>query len=223
MMNRSIFAILSLALVSTALATTTPQATPDDLANDAQRNALELRHYTWKMQLETTAEDAQQPVKLYAMRYDDNGNLQKKLLSGEADNKAAWYAIRGRVKKKRARELNEWTTRLAEMVKLYTTPTRGQLLDFYTKARSTATADGTVRFTAIGFLGTDDTATFWVDSASQTPNRFGFSTTLDGFKVMGEVEYGELTDGTRYARKVRVEVPERQVRAVVETFDYIRQ
>ena len=222
-MHRPIFAVLALTFMVLASASAALPVTPDHLVDASQRNAQELRHYTWKMQMETTLQDALQPVKLYAMRYDDNGNLQKSLLSDKPDDTAAWYAIRGRIKKKRARELSEWTARLAEVVKLYTTPTRGQLLDFYTKARSTSTADGTVRFTALGFLEPDDTATFWIDPATRTPSRFGFATTLDGFKVLGEVEYGQLTDGTCYARKVRVEVPEKKVRALVETFDYVRQ
>lgn len=223
-MRRSTLTVLITVLVAAAAAASAGSSvSAERLADAAQKNAAALRQYSWKMQMEMTADDAVQPAKVYHVRYDDHGNLQQTLLTKQEPNKAAWYAIRGRIKKKRERELGEWSVRLAEQIKRYTTPTRGQMLDFYGKAKTSKTADGAIRYTALGFLEPDDTATFWIDAASGQVDRFGFMTMLDGLKVLGEVEYGRLDDGTRYAENITVEVPEKRVRAVVETFDYIRQ
>ena len=88
--------------------------------------------------------------------------------------------------------MKEWAEELADVVKTYTTPTPGMMLEFYAKAKMTPEADGTVKIAGTGFIRPGDTATFWIDQQTKGARRFTFTTTLDGDPMMGEVQYARV-------------------------------
>ena len=95
------------------------------------------------------------------------------------------------------------------------------MLDFYAKAKMTPEAD--VKIAGTGFMQLGDTATFWIDQQTKGARRFTFTTTLDGDPIRCEVQYARVKDGPSYAAQTVVDVPEKKVRAKVETFDYVKQ
>jgi len=199
-----------------------PVAMTSGYAQEAQQNASLIRQYSWKMRVEVTAKDEPRPPKLYQMRFDHDGKLQKTSLTAEEKQKKQ-RGVRGRVQKKKMSAVKEWAGELAEVVKKYTTPTPGTMLDFYAKAEMTPEADGSVKVAGTGFMQPGDSATFWIDQQTGGVKKFTFTTTLDGDPMTGEVQYSRVQAGPSYAAQTVIEVPAKKVRAKVETFDYVKQ
>jgi len=199
-----------------------PVAMASGYAQEAQQNAALIRQYSWKMRIEVTVKDDTKPPKIYQMRFDADGKPQKTLLTAEEKQKKM-RGVRGRVQKKKMKAMKEWAGELADVVKKYTTPTPGTMLDFYAKAKTTPEADGTVKVAGTGFMQPGDSATFWIDQQTGGVQRFTFTTTLDGDPITGEVQYSRVQTGPSYAAHMVIEVPAKKVRAKVETFDYVKQ
>ena len=57
------------------------KAMAQQFGQSAKANAAALRMYTWQMRVEVTLKGDPKPAKLYAMRFDSNGVIQKTLLN----------------------------------------------------------------------------------------------------------------------------------------------
>jgi len=199
-----------------------PAAMAKRYAESARQNADLMKQYSWKMRVETTVDGKTRPAQIYQLRYDRDGKLQKTPLTAPEQVKKK-RGIRGAIQKGKIEDFQEWTGQLAEVVQEYMTPSPGTMMDFYAKARMSPAPDGTAEASAGDFLRKGDRATFWIDKGTHAPVRFDFVTTLDEDAVEGKVEFGQVTDGPRYAGRVTVSVPARKVTAKVENFDYMKQ
>lgn len=190
-------------------------------AANAKQNATLLRQYSWKMRVEPTVKGETKPPTVYQLRFDLDGKLQKTVLTAPPPPEAK--GLGKRIKEKKIEEMKDWAGDLADLVKKYMAPTPGNMMDFYAKAAVAPEADGTTRVSAGSFLQPGDTATFWIDKATNVPVRYAFTTALEGDPVEGKVDYGQVQGGPQYAARVVVSVPAKQASAKVETFDYLKQ
>lgn len=188
----------------------------------AKTNGALMLQYSWKMRIELTIKGETKPAMIYQMRFDLDGKLQKTLLTAPQKQKKR-RGLRKRIAKKKIAQVKEWANKLTGLVKRYSTPSPGVMLDFYTRASFTPLEDGTLQIQAGGFLQAGDKATFLHDSQSQQLKQFIFSTTLDGKNVLGTVEYAQVSNGPTYAARTVIQVPGKQVTAVVENFDFLKQ
>lgn len=187
----------------------------------AKTNGALMLQYSWKMRIELTIKGETKQPWLYQMRFDLDSKLQKTLLTAPQQKKRR--GLRKRIAKKKIAKVKAWANNLTDLVKKYTTPSPGVMLDFYTKASFTPLEDGTLEIKAGGFLQAGDKATFLHDSQTQQLKEFTFSTTLDGENVVGTVEYAQVSNGPTYAARIVIQVPGKQVTAVVENFDFLKQ
>ena len=192
----------------------------DQYAAKAKENATLLRQYSWKMRIETTIKGETKPAAVYQLRFDLDGKLQKTLLTAPAEEPSG---LGKRFKAKKQKEAKEWAEDLAEVVKRYLSPSPGNMMDFFAKAKSAPAKDGTAQVTASGFLDPGDTATFWVNRETRQAVRYAFSTKLQGDQVQGKVDFRQVPDGPHYPARILVQVPAKQASAKVETFDYLKQ
>ena len=199
-----------------------PATMAQEYGKAASANAALMRQYSWKMRVEMTRKGEVKPAKMYHVRFTSDGTLQKTPLTSDKPQKKT-RGIRGRIKKKKIKEAKEWAAEVAEVVKKYSAPSPGTMLDFYNKAKVNLVDDGSVKMTAAGFLQPGDRATFWLDRQTKAPIRFSFITRLAEDSVRGQIEFGQLADGLRYADRTAIQVPTREVSAIVETFDYAKQ
>jgi hypothetical protein len=127
--------------------------TPDERAAIAKkspsrrrRTPLRSRH-SWQMRVAVTAKGDAKPPKLYAMRFDMDGKIEKTELTAEAPPEGRERGLKGRVKEKK----------------------------------------------------------------------------LDGDPVDGQVQFASLSGGPNYAAKTTLNVPAKQVSALIENFNYSQQ
>ena len=120
-------------------------------------------------------------------------------------------------------QAKELVAKLMGLHRRYTTPTPVTMMDFFGKAKYQVLNDGTVQFSAAGFMQANDRATFWFDQQSHQPRRFKFSSSLEGAAVEGLVEYTKVAFGPTYAGRTTLKVPGKKMSAKIENFDFIKQ
>ena len=89
-MNR--FAVAAaIAVTSVALSAQSPDlaAKIQKFGEGAKANAAALKAYSWKQRVQVTLKGEAKPAKLYQMRYDVDGKLQKTALTAECAQEGA--------------------------------------------------------------------------------------------------------------------------------------
>lgn len=156
--RRVALAILSTGMIVAGLAGAQeqdPALQALSFSDAAQQNARALMQYTWKMSVQVKVDGTAKPGRLYHMRYDSQGTLHKTPLSEPQDPKKP--GVRGRVQKKKQEAAKEYATSIAELVRNYSSPSTGTLVDFFKKATVIPRPDGTIEINGGGFLAQGDT------------------------------------------------------------------
>jgi hypothetical protein len=186
----------------------------------ATANAALLRTYSWQMSVQPTIKGEQKPAAVYQLRFDVNGVLQKTLMTAPPPPPTG---LGKGIKEKKMAEAKEWGNDLADLVKKYMTPSAGTMLDFYSKATSQTDATGLVKVSGTAFLQPGDNVAYFIDPTTNSPKQFTFSTSLSGDAVTGTVTYAVTNDGLKYAAQVQISCPAKNVVAVVQTYNYVKQ
>ena len=189
-----------------------------DYAKSAKENADLLRQYTWNMRVSMTKDGDTKPPQLYLVRFTIDGTLQKTLLTPAPELHGG--PIMRTIEKEQMVLAKEQADKLAHIVKEYTTPSPGTMLDFYMKAKYVPGADDTLEIEGSDFVTPGDKVDFWVDKKTKKPHRFTFRTSMDGNPLTGVVNYEQVTGGPHYAARIEINMPNDSESAVVETFNY---
>ena len=191
-------------------------------SESAKKNIALMMKYSWKMRIQLTIKGESKDPILYHMRFDTDGKLQRTLLTMPKPKKKR-RGLRKRIAQRKIAELKEWAGKLSDLIKKYTMPTPGTMLDFYMKANFILQSDGLLRIHGRDFLQQGDSVTYWHDSQSQQLKRYSFDTNLEGDDVQVAVEYGLVSSGPAYAARMIVKIPVKQIEAKIENFDFIKQ
>jgi len=187
-------------------------------AKSAKENAALLRQYTWNMRVSVTKDGEQKPVRLYLVRFTLEGTEQKTLLTPAPELRGGPFMRM--IEKKKMEEAKKQADKIAEVVKQYTTPSPGTMLDFYTKAKYTPAPGDMLEISGADFVSAGDTAEFWVDKKTKKPHRFAFSANMDGNELTGTVHFDQVPKGPLYAARIDLGISGDDESAVIETFNY---
>lgn len=221
-------AIISFLVAAASAAVVAQPPDPAQMAmqfgDNSKKNAKALRQYSWKMRTEVTVKGEPKSLQLYQMRFDADGRPQKTPISGEqVEKKKVRGPVRKRVVKTKISKAKEYVGKVTELVQSYNHPSAGTMLDFFNKATFTPTSGGLVEVKGGDFLQPDDEATFWIDAATGTARTFSFRTTMEGDPINGQVDFETLQNGPSYAARTTISMPAKNLKAVVENFDHLRQ
>ncbi len=186
----------------------------------ASANAALLRTYSWQMSVQATIKGEQKAASVYQLRFDPSGVLQKTLMTAPPPPPTG---LTKSLKAKKIKEAKEWNEDLADLVKRYMAPSTGNMLDFYSKAKSETLSSGLVKESGKAFLQAGDSVAFFVDPTTKSPKQFTFSTSLQDDPVSGTITYGSTKDGLKYAAQIQIACPPKEVKVVVQTYNYIKQ
>lgn len=189
-----------------------------DYAKSAKENAALLRQYTWDMRVSVTKDGDTKPARLYLVRFTVDGTEEKTLLTPAPELRGG--PIRRTIEQEKMVLAKGRADKLAGVVKKYTTPTPGAMLDFYMKAKYTRSADGMLEISGTDFISPGDTAEFWVDEKTKKPHRFAFTTSMEGKPLAGTVTYEQVPSGPLYAGRIDLTISAKEMGALIETFNY---
>jgi hypothetical protein len=186
---------------------------------------MAIRNYIWTQRTEIVVDEEAKPAQLHLIRFDAEGELQRTPLSAPPEEKKK-RGVRGRIQKKKEKKAKEAAQAVSELVKKYTFPSAGTLVDFFQRATfapGTEAMKGTVQVLGSGFLMPGDSVSFWIDPDTGEARRFTFHTRLNGNSVDGTVNYRTVPDGPAYPARTVVNISEEEVRATIENFDFREQ
>lgn len=232
MSSKSAAATLFVAAAMSLTSFSTPRAAdaPDvatavqQFGQAAKANAVALKAYSWKMRVAVTLKGQAKPAKLFQMRYDRDGKLQKTELTAAAPPPPKQRGLRGRMLKRKVAEAKEYAADLAELCKGYLAPSAEVLQAFFARATTAQTPGGTLQLSADGVISPGDRLTYEIDAQTHALRRIAFHATLDGDPVDGSVEMSSVPGGgPNYAARTIVKAPGKNLMATIENYEYVRQ
>jgi hypothetical protein len=164
-------------------------------------------------------------VSLKLVRFDMDGKLEATDIGGTEPPKKK-RGIRGKVQKSKLKAAKETAEEVAQIIQAYTVASPGTLVDFFQKAtfdHGKGKMSDTIKVKGRNFVNQGDSVIMWVDSTSHLVRKLEFRTLLEEDRLDGIVDYKTLEDGLSYAARVVIKIPARELRAVLEHFDYDRQ
>ena len=184
-----------------------------------QENAQRTRDYSWTSRTEVKVEGEVKSIKTEIVRFTVDGELQKTTIN-ESSAKSP-RGIRGKVAKKKKKEMKNWMTDLGEVLQAYSLPTAGNLLDFLNKA--TVSPDGAGRrLDATDVVQKGDRMSVWI-GANHKMVKTEVTTQHDGSHVKLMTDHDTTPDGLDYVARTTIVVPDKNVEMTVENFSYERE
>jgi len=198
------------------------KAMAQQFGQSAKANAQALRMYTWTMRVEVTLKGDPKPAKLYAMRFDADGKVEKTPLTPDAPQEPT-RGLKGRIKARKVAELKEWAGDLADLCKGYLAPSPPLLQSFFAKVLTAPAPGGFVQLYATDVISPGDKLVYEIDPRTQAINRVMFNALLEGDPVDGTVEFASVPGGgPSYAARTTVNAPAKKITAKIENFQYTR-
>ncbi len=156
-----------------------------------QENQRALRQYTWKQrtELQLKGEVKNERVKLV--------RLQKTPL-GSGPAPAERSGLRGRIRRERQEDTQEYLQRVMQRVVRYLYPAPASLSTLFEKAEvweGKGETSGTVQVRVKDFVIQGDSMTFCVDVASHKPRKLEVTSSLDDDPISVASEYGACRTG----------------------------
>jgi hypothetical protein len=223
--QRSLAVTIFLVLLATTVSAQSSdmKAMAQSFGQGAKANAQALRMYAWQMRVAVTLKGDEKPAKLFAMRFGEDGAIEKTALTPAAPPDET-PGLKGRIKRKKIAEFKEWAGDLVDLCKGYLTPSPALLQSFFAKVMTTPAPGGFVQLSAEGVISPDDKLTYEIDPKTQAINRVLFHATLDGDPIDGVVNFANVPGGgPSYASTTTVNAPKKNLTAKIENFGYARQ
>lgn len=193
-------------------------------AQAQQKNAAELRQYTWKSRTEVRKGSETKSVQLNQMRFDIDGILQQTQISA-TQQELPTRGLRGLIAKKKKEEFVNTVTSLGELAKSYSKLSPEKMKQFFENAVFTPEknpAQNLLRIQAKDVLQPGDMMTIWVDIATQKQRKIEIQTTFDKNPVRIVSEFQDLTNGPTYMARSVIDYPNDELVITTDNFEYER-
>lgn len=191
----------------------------DKVSQARQQNAMKTRDYSWTQRTEVKLKGETKSLKSDIVRYTVDGELQKTPIDETSAKKPK--GVRGKIAKKKAGEMKDWMAELGEVLKAYSLPTAGNLLDFLNKAAVSPDGEGR-KLEASDVVVAGDRMSIWID-ANHKMTKTEVSTQHDGSDVKLETDHATTPDGLDYTARTTILVPDKGVEMTVENFSYQKE
>ncbi len=184
-----------------------------------QENAQKTRNYSWTQRTEVKVKGEVKSLKTEIVRYTVDGEMQKTPIDETSAKKPK--GIRGKVAKKKIGEMKDWMAELGQLLKAYSLPTEGNLLDFLNKASISPDGAGQ-RLDAGDVVQPGDRMSVWI-GGNHKMTKTEVSTQHDGSDVKLMTDHETTPDGLDYVARTTIVVPDKGVEMTVENFSYQRE
>jgi hypothetical protein len=201
------------------------QINTDQLSLEISRvdsaNTEQLKQFIWKKASTVTVDGEVKVTSLSEFSFDDKGELQVGNIKTETTVKEK-RGIRGRVQESNAEESVDYLQKALELSIAYTYMTKGQLLDFFGKAKITE-KDGVIEATASDVYIKGDSLTIRLESSTKLFLSKKFSSMLGEDPINGVIEYAKFSSGISHASKSTLNLPGKNAVITSENKDYTQR
>lgn len=201
-----------------------PSANAIRVSEARQANAALLRQFAWESRTEILRKGEVKDVRIDAMSYGPDGQLQRNNLS---DDKAP---VRGLIFRRlaaarQAREIKDYLEGLRGILEQYTLPNPGAVQDFLDRSAATGpNAQGLFQLTGRNVVQPGDTFTMWINPQTRQPVSVQVSTTFNGDPVTLNASYRTLApSGPNYVEFANLHAPAKRLEVQVHNYNYYRK
>ena len=216
-MKRFVIAAIALSIIgSTPVWAQSNAQIAEKITAARAENAKKTVNYSWTRRTEVKVKGEVKSTVTELVRYDVDGEMQTTPIS--QDKAKAPKRLKGKIAKKKGGEMKDWMAELGQVLKKYSLPTTGNLVDFLDKAKVEKGADG-IQLTAVNVVIPVDSMTMWVDGDFQLI-KTEVTTEHDGADVQLNTDHATTPDGLDYVARTVIVVPDKNVEMTVENFSY---
>ncbi len=214
--------LLSLSLLFFVLQVTHAQTDKDKLAlaiNAAdEANTQKLKSYIWKRKSDVSIDGQVKLTTITEFSFDDQGKVQAKLVDAESSVKQK-PGVRGKMQQSAAEDKAAYVQKALELALAYTFMTKGQLMDFFSKATVTDKGDS-LEATGENVYVQGDKLTIIIDKKSNLYIRKTFSSLLGKDAVSGDVNYEKFSNGVNHNSTTVLDMPAQKMKINAINQDY---
>lgn len=185
-------------------------------ADDA--NTEKLKAYIWKRKSDVSIGGEHKVTALTEFSFDDQGKLQAKMVDAESSVKQK-PGLRGRAQQNAAEDKMDYVGKALELSLAYTFMTKGQLLDFFTKA-TVSEKDGVIEATGADVYVKGDKLTILIDQKTNLYTKKTFSSLLGKDPIDGEINYEKFSSGVNHGSTTVLNMPAQKMKIDAKNQDY---
>jgi hypothetical protein len=183
-----------------------------------EANTEKLKGYIWKRKSDVSIDGQVKLSTITEFSFDDQGKLQAKLVDAESSVKQK-PGVRGRIQQSAAEDKADYVGKALELSLAYTYMTKGQLMDFFSKA-TIAEKDGVIEATGENIYVKGDKLTIWVDKKTNLYTKKKFSSLLEKDAVDGEINYEKFSSGVNHGSTTVLNMPAQKMKIDAINQDY---
>jgi hypothetical protein len=214
-----------LAALSVASLAANAQSTNEKLAlaisSAEEANLQKLKAFTWKRKSDVAVGGEVKLTTLTEFSFDAQGKVRAKMVDAESSVKQK-RGLRGRAQKSAIEDKAEYVQKALELSVAYTFMTKGQLMDFFTKATVTE-SNGVIEATGSDIYVKGDTLTVRVDKATNLFIGKKFSSLLGKDAVTGEINYAKFDSGVSHGSTTVLNLPAQKMAINAANQDYAQK
>jgi hypothetical protein len=192
-----------------------------DISKADDANNEKLKEYIWKRKSDVSIGGEKKLTILTEFSFDAQGKLQAKVVDAESSVKKK-PGLRGRAQQNAAEDKSDYAAKALELALAYTFMTKGQLVDFFSKATVTE-KDGVIEATAENVYVQGDKLTIHVDSKTNLYLDKKFSSLVGKDAIDGEIKYEKFSNGTNHGSTTVLNMPAQKMKIDAVNQDYTQR
>jgi len=183
-----------------------------------EANKDQLKAFIWKRKSDAFIEGVLKLTTITEFSFDASGKLQTKVVDSSSPVKQKG-GIRGKVQKNAAEDKLDYVEKALDLALSYTFMTKGQLLDFFSKA-TIAERNGIIEATAENVYVKGDKLTIQVEASTNLYLYKRFSSLLGKDPVDGEIKYEKFSSGISHGSETVLNMPAQKMKINAKNQDY---
>ena len=188
------------------------------ISNADEANTEKLKAYIWKRKSDVSINGELKLTTLTEFSFDDQGKLQAKMVDAESSVQQK-RGVRGRVQQNAAEDKMDYVGKALELSIAYTFMSKGQLLDFFSKATVTE-KEGAIEAVGENIYVQGDKLTIWVDKSTNLYIKKTFSSLLGKDPIDGEINYEKFSSGVNHGSTTTLNMPAQKMKIDATNQDY---
>jgi hypothetical protein len=191
-------------------------------AETQSQNAAALRQYAWNSRTALKLKGEVRAVKVEAVHYDANGQLEKTPIEEPPQPEGDGKAKRKPLDKKKSEEIKGLLGDLVNLARSYAHLTPAQTQDFAQKSTLSQDPNGNVQLQGGGLVVNGDNLILRIDTAAFLIRQLNIETIYQNNPVTIIVSFTMLSDGVAYPSLIDLFYPKKQVEVIVQNSNYQR-
>ncbi len=192
-----------------------------DVSKADAANTEKLKAFIWKRHSTATVKGEEKATVINELSFNDKDEIQVTNIDAETTTRQK-RGIRGRIQQNAMEDNMEYVGDALQLALAYTYMSKGQLLDFFEKAKATE-KDGTIEVSGENVLKQGDQVTVVIDAETKLFVNKKFSSMLGEDPIDGEITYKEFSSGIMHGDETILNLPGKNAVINAKNQDYTQR